>query len=67
MEKYRRYYKHLWYYWRTAKDALVLLIQPIPLLQDGIWPISRIASAVEDEFIEVTKSIMKMTTLLVKD
>jgi hypothetical protein len=50
--EYRRRYEHLWYYWRAVKDALVLSIQPLPSLQDGFWPISQIASAPEDEFIE---------------
>jgi hypothetical protein len=49
---YRRRYEHLWYYWLAVKDALVLPIQPIPSLQDGFRPVSRIASIVEDEFIE---------------
>jgi hypothetical protein len=46
--EYRRRYEHLWYYWRAVKDALVLLIQPIPSFQDGFWPVSQIASTVED-------------------
>jgi hypothetical protein len=49
---YQRRYKHLWYYWRAMKDALVLSIQPMPLLRDGFWPISRIVSTTKDEFIE---------------
>jgi hypothetical protein len=48
--EYRRCYKHLWYYWRVVKDALVLPIQPIPLLR--FWPETRIASAIDDQFIE---------------
>jgi hypothetical protein len=35
-----------------VKDALDLPIQPLPSLRDGFWPLSRIASALEDEFIE---------------
>jgi hypothetical protein len=50
--EYRRRYEHLWYYWRAVKDALDLPIQPLPSLRDGFWPLSRIASALEDEFIE---------------
>jgi hypothetical protein len=50
--EYRRRYEHLWYYWRAVKDALVLPIQSIPLLRDGFWPISQIASSVEDQFME---------------
>jgi hypothetical protein len=50
--EYRRRYKHLWYYWLAVKDALVLPIQPISSLRDGFWPISRIASTIEDVFIE---------------
>jgi hypothetical protein len=50
--EYRRRYEHLWYYWRAMKDALVLPIQPILSLRNGFWPVSRIASVVEDEFIE---------------
>jgi hypothetical protein len=42
----------LWYYWRAVKDALDLPIQPLPSLQDGFWPLSRIVSTPEDEFIE---------------
>jgi hypothetical protein len=50
--EYRRHYEHLWYYWRAVKDALDFPIQPLPSLRDGFWPLSRIASAPEDEFIE---------------
>jgi hypothetical protein len=50
--EYRRRYEHLWYYWRAVKDVLDLPIQPLPSLWDGFWPESRIASILEDEFIE---------------
>ena len=52
MREYRRRYEHLWYYWRAVKDAFVLSIQSMPLLRDGFWPISRIVSATENQFIE---------------
>jgi hypothetical protein len=42
----------LWYYWRAVKDALDLPIHPLSSLRDGFWPLSRIVSAPEDEFIE---------------
>jgi hypothetical protein len=50
--EYQRCYEHLWYYWRAVKDVLVLSIQPISSLWDGFWPVSRIASTVEDQFME---------------
>jgi hypothetical protein len=50
--EYRRCYEHFWYYWSALKDALVLPIQPIPLLRDGFWPETRIASTIEDQFSE---------------
>jgi hypothetical protein len=50
--EYRRRYEHLWYYWRALKDALVLPIQSIPLLRDGFWPETRIASTTKDQFSE---------------
>ena len=48
----RRSYEYLWYYWCAIKDALDLPIQSLPLPWDGFWPLSRIASAPEDEFFE---------------
>jgi hypothetical protein len=49
--KYRRCYEHLCYYWRAVKDAVVLSILPTLSLQDGFWPVSRYAPALEDQFI----------------
>jgi hypothetical protein len=35
-----------------VKDALVVPIQPMPLLRDGFWLVTQFASILEDWFIE---------------
>ena len=55
------------HYWRDVRDALSLPMD-IPIsLQNGFWPSTRIAHAVEDKFTEevmFAKSMAKMIILL---
>jgi hypothetical protein len=48
--EYHRCYEHLCYYWRAIKDALVLLVEPLALLWNKMWPITRFATSLEDQF-----------------
>jgi hypothetical protein len=50
--EYHRRYEHLCYYWHDVKDPLVLLVQTLPSLRDGFWPVTQFASAPEDVFLE---------------
>lgn len=50
--EYRRRYEHLSYYWRAVKVALVVSVEPRSMLQNGFWPISRFAPALEDQFTD---------------
>ena len=46
------HYEHLSYYWHVVKDALVLLVELLASLQDGLWAITQFASGLEDQIIE---------------
>ena len=48
----RRLNEPLSYYWRDVRDALSLPMDTPISLQNGFWPSTRIAHAVEDEFTE---------------
>jgi hypothetical protein len=46
----RRCYEPLSSYWRDVRDAMTLPMDTPSILEDGYWPTTRIAHAMEDEF-----------------
>ena len=50
--EYRRRFEHLSHYWNNVRQTLLLPMVDQTELQDGFWPTTRFAPALEDQFTE---------------